>query len=141
MNVRRARGVVFAALLSMLVAACAAPPKVRLATDGSAAVVQRQLEAYNRQDVDAFVACYAEDVRIEREGPGEVAVGRAAMRERYAALFARNPQNRCAVLQRIVVGASVVDEEWIEGRGGEPFRVIVVYTVRDGVIVRVRFLE
>jgi hypothetical protein len=107
----------------------------------SLAPVERQLEAYNRQDVDAFVACFAPNVRIHREEDGSVSEGREAMRERYAAMFAKYPRNRCTILNRIVCGEHVVDEELIEGRDDQPFRTVAVYRVKDGMITEVRFLS
>jgi hypothetical protein len=105
------------------------------------AVVARQLDAYNRQDIEAFVACFAPDVRIERDGSAEVQVGRDGMRQRYGDMFKRFPHNRATVLKRIVVGQHAVDEELVEGRDGRPFRTIAVYTVKDALITHVRFLS
>lgn len=104
-------------------------------------IVARQLEAYNRQDLEPFVTCFAEDVTIVRDGSDDIQRGRATMRKNYAAMFARFPQNHCTLLQRMVVGNHAVDEELIEGRQGKPFRTIAVYTIRDGLISGVRFLS
>lgn len=122
--------------LPMLNASPAAQPQ----PSPVAAVVQRQLDAYNAQDIDAFVACYAADVIIVREEDGSTQVGREGMRERYAAMFKRYPANRATSLQRIIVGDFAVDEERIDGRDGGPFRTIAVYKVKDGLITHVRFM-
>ena len=106
-----------------------------------AAIVARQLEAYNRQDVDAFVACFSADVEIVREGSTAVQRGRETMRQNYAAMFAKFPQNRATVTQRMVVGQHAVDEELVEGRDDPPFRTIAIYTITDGLISHVRFLS
>ena len=105
-----------------------------------AAVVARQLDAYNRQAVDEFVACFSEDVEIVREGSPDVQRGRETMRKGYAAMFAKFPENKATVTQR-VVGQHAVDEELVEGRDGPPFRTIAVYTITDGLISHVRFLS
>jgi hypothetical protein len=64
------------------------------------------------------------------------------MRENYAAMFAKFPQNRATILQRMVVGNHAVDEELVEGRDGQPFRTVAVYTIGDhGLISHVRFLS
>ncbi len=106
-----------------------------------AAIVARQLDAYNRQAIDEFVACFAEDVQIVREGSPAIMKGREAMRESYATMFAKFPHNRATVTQRMVVGQHAVDEELVEGRDGPPFRTIAVYTITDGLISHVRFLS
>tara|TARA_R110002167_G_scaffold240948_1_gene446113 strand:+ start:55 stop:411 length:357 start_codon:yes stop_codon:yes gene_type:complete len=105
------------------------------------AIVARQLEAYNRQDVDAFVACFSTDVEIVREGSNDVQRGRETMRQNYAAMFAKFPQNKATVTQRMVVGQHAVDEELVEGRDNPPFRTIAVYTITAGLISHVRFLS
>ncbi len=104
-------------------------------------IVSRQLDAYNRQDVDTFVACFSEDVEIVRDGSSDVSHGRETMRTNYAAMFAKFPNNRATVTQRMVVGQHAVDEELVEGRDGPPFRTIAVYTITNGLISHVRFLS
>lgn len=129
-------------LLALLVALSAsATASAQKAANPVEAVVQRQLDAYNRQDVEAFVLCFTEDVVIVREGSEVVTNGREMMRTNYAALFQRFPKNHCTLLKRMVVGHHAVDEELIEGRDGEPFRTIAIYTIKDGLISHVRFLS
>jgi len=104
-------------------------------------IVDRQLDAYNRQDLETFISCFSADVTIIRDGSEDIQRGRDTMRKNYAAMFARFPQNHCTLLQRMVVGNHAVDEELIDGREGKPFRTIAVYTIRDGLISEVRFLS
>lgn len=62
--------------------------------------VQLQVEAYNRRDLDAFLACYAEDARI-RDGRGAVLHdGLDAIRQRYGALFERDPELHASITAR-----------------------------------------
>jgi hypothetical protein len=103
--------------------------------------VQAQLDAYNAQDVEAFVACYAADVRIE-DADGKLQLqGHDAMRERYAKLFAEHPANRAELLHRIAIGEHVIDHERITGRGPEPLFAVAIYRVRNGLIEHVRFIR
>ena len=46
----------------------------------------QQLAAYNEANLEAFVACYHEDVRVLNQDE-ETLRGREAMRERYRKLF------------------------------------------------------
>jgi hypothetical protein len=105
------------------------------------APVQAQLDAYNAQDVERFIACYAEDVEaFELPSGTRHFASRAAMRERYAALFAANPALRCRVVTRVVEGAFVVDHEDLTGRAdGGTKRVLAIYHVENGLIRRVWF--
>jgi imidazolonepropionase-like amidohydrolase len=81
-------------------------------------VVQMQLDAYNAQDLEAFLATYADDAIVESAAQGKtLSSGKASLRERYAALFARYPRNRARVAERRTEGEGVVlDHEIITGR-------------------------
>jgi len=105
------------------------------------APVEAQLAAYNAQDVDAFVACFAEDVVIEDGAGKAISTGRATMRENYARMFATYPQNRAEILHRIVQGQYVMDHERITGRTPEPYFAVAIYRIEEGLIRHVRFLR
>lgn len=112
-----------------------------MSTEELLAPVEAQLAAYNAQDVDAFVECFAEDVVIE-DGAGQVlSTGRAVMRENYARMFATYRENRAEILHRIVQGPYVVDHERITGRTPEPYFAVAIYRVEGGLIRHVRFLR
>lgn len=105
-----------------------------------AEIVQAQLEAYNAQDLEAFCALYADDCVIGDLNGAVTQQGIAAVRARYARTFAQYPKNRAWVVQRIAVGDVVIDHEQGErAPGGETFEAAVIYTVRDGRIVRADF--
>ncbi len=105
-------------------------------------VVQRQVEAYNARDIDAFLSFYAEDVKIARLPLGEVSYdGREAMRPRYSRLFDENPELNCTIVNRTVHGNWVVDQEFVSGVKDRPrIRAVAIYEVRDGLIQNVWFL-
>ena len=105
-------------------------------------VVQRQVEAYNAQDIDAFLSFYAEDVKIARLPLGEVSYdGREAMRLRYSRLFEDNPELNCTIVNRTVHGNWVVDQEFVSGvKGRTRIRAVAIYEVHDGLIQNVWFL-
>ena len=102
-------------------------------------VIDRVLVALNAHDVDAFVACYAEDATIEN-GHDEVFVrGNEELRVRYSRMFEQLPDVRVEALSRIDVGEFVVQEEVVTGRG-EPQRHVAIYLVRDDLIQRERLI-
>ena len=107
-------------------------------------VVQKQVHAYNTQDLDAFLATYADDVAITSESTGQVVMnGKEAMRKRYGDMFRKFPENRVQIIERKREGDKVViDHEIITGRGPErpdPWDVgWVRYEVEDGLIRRVQ---
>ncbi|MFE4517020.1 SgcJ/EcaC family oxidoreductase [Kitasatospora sp. NPDC056783] len=101
-------------------------------------VVEDQLAAYNSHDLDAFAATYAPDVLVNRLG-GDRLLGREAVREAYAGMFAKG-RCRAEIVGRLTEGDWVVDHEIAHGIRDEPLRVLVAYRVRDGLIDRVDFL-
>jgi len=102
-------------------------------------VVDRVIEALNVGDVDAFVACYAEDATIE-DGYDRVGVrGRDELRARYAPMFEKYPGLRVEPGWRTEVGAFVVQEETVTGRAGHE-RHVAVYQLEDDLIVRERLV-
>ena len=102
--------------------------------------VDAQVAAYNDRDVEAFAACYAEDVVIEDADRNVLARGRAQVRERYGPFFAASPDLHAEIETRIRIGAHVIDEERVTGAGPEPRHAVAIYHVADGLIDRAQFL-
>ena len=105
----------------------------------AAALVQRQLEAYNARDLDRFAATYSETVRIYRMPAAEPAMsGMAQLRDTYRQRFA-SPSLHAELLNRIVLGNKVVDHERVTGIRSEPVEAVAVYEVQHGLIQTVWF--
>ena len=105
-------------------------------------IVKRQLDAYNRQDLDAFVACYANDVIVSGLNGAITETSREGLRARYAKTFAEFRENKARLVNRIHVGNTVIDHEDVSrGPGKDHFEIIAIYTVRDGLIARVDFAK
>ena len=125
-------------LAALLVQGAATPPAQRSGPEGGTAeqVVQRQLEAYNAHDIEAFVATYSDDVEIVRH-PGKVDIkGKAALRAQYAPLFQRvKPTAR--IPHRTAMGNRIADVEAITIDGTEYCCALAVYEIGDGLIRRV----
>ncbi|WP_139490344.1 nuclear transport factor 2 family protein [Brevibacillus dissolubilis] len=105
-------------------------------------IVQKQLDAYNAQDIDAFMATYTEDVEIYNFKTGELLYsGQEKMRASYAKMFQDNPNNHAEITNRTVQGNYVIDQELVTGRAGrEPYTAVAIYEVQDGLIKRVSFI-
>lgn len=104
------------------------------------AVVQRQVEAYNRCDLEAFAATYRDDVRIFRmPSTAPALTGRAALREFYASQRFNLPALHAEIVQRIVIGNKVIDHERVTGVEAQPIEVVAVYDAVDGAIATVWF--
>lgn len=107
-----------------------------------AELAEAQLQAYNAKDLDAFCACYADDVQVWRMPDLQPRIsGLQAFRKSYAAGSFANPAQRAEVTQRLVMGSKVVDYEWVHGRSPEPQPVMVVYHCAEGLIRAVYFFS
>src|SRR5215472_3874877 len=96
------------------------------------AAVERQHAAYNAHDLEAFLACYTDDVELYEFPEKLIAKGAAAMRERYKARFA-DAILKLEVQGRIVMGERVIDREhivrtWPEGPGA--WEVVAIYELK-----------
>lgn len=103
--------------------------------------VQRQLDAYNARDLDAWLSTYAPDAQQFEVHGGLLAAGHAEMRARMQARFTE-PDLHALLLSRIAMGSLVVDHERItrnfpEGRG--TVEMLCVYEVADGLIRKASF--
>lgn len=103
-------------------------------------LVQRQLDAYNAQDIEAFMAFYTEDAILAGYNGAVNQAGHDAIRARHLDLFAEFPENRADVVNEIDLGPIVMVHERVErAPGGDNFEVAAIYTLRDGKIARVDF--
>jgi hypothetical protein len=99
--------------------------------------VNRQLAAYNAHDLDGFVACFHETCRLMSADGTVRAEGPEQLRAAYTPVFAINGRH-AVILDRIVLGAWVVDHEEISNDAGERFEALVTYRLTDGEIVEMR---
>ena len=110
-----------------------------MSRDDPAAVVQRQLEAYNARDLERFSATYADDVTIYRLPSLEPAItNKAKLCEVYSRRFA-SPNLHAEILSRIVLGNKVIDHERVVGIREQPLEAVAVYEVENGLIKTVWF--
>ncbi|MGE0433201.1 MAG: nuclear transport factor 2 family protein [Planctomycetota bacterium] len=115
------------------------------------AVIQladEQLRAYNRGDLDAFCACFADDVVVLDESGRATMRGMQEFRARYGALFAGGKLKdvRADIRGRVSVANHLVELETarrtdVETGQTSVSELIVRYTERDGRIAIVEFLR
>ncbi len=104
-------------------------------------IVQQQLDAYNRQDIKAFVETYADTVEIYSFANAKPRIlTKKDLENEYGTLFKKFPQNFAALHGRIIQGDYVIDKEYIIGRGQE-FSATAIYLVEKGLIRKVWFLR
>lgn len=105
-------------------------------------IAQAQLDLYNAQDLDEYMACLSEGAQIADYGGPVTQQDLGAIRDRYAALFETHPRNHAALLNRIAVGPIAIDHERVtRAPGGETFEALAIMTTSDGRITRVEFVK
>jgi uncharacterized protein (TIGR02246 family) len=105
-------------------------------------LAQKQLDAYNAQDLETYVSCFAEDCVISGLNGAATETSRDAIKTRYAKAFAAFPRNKAYLKGRVATGNIVVDHELVvRSPSGEQFEIIAIYTFRDGLIARVDFAK
>ena len=118
-------------------AALVAPVAAVAVAETPESVVEAQVAAYNRRDLEGFAAAYAPDA-VVYDPPEQIrAAGMESIRRIYAKAFAEIPSARATISQRLIQGNFVVDQESVSGLpGGRSASVVVIYEVRDGKIRR-----
>ena len=104
-------------------------------------VVQRQLDAYNDKNFNAWLATYAEDAKQFELGGKLLAAGHAEIKARTAPRF-NEPNLHARLLKRVVMGNVVVDHEDVFRTLPEgPARVelVCIYVVEAGKIQTATF--
>src|SRR5688572_21056033 len=105
-------------------------------------LVQRQLDAYNARDLDAILATYGDEAEQFEHPSTLLAKGSAQLRERFAARF-KEPNLHAALLQRSVLGNTVIDHERVtrtfpEGSG--QMELVAIYEIRNNKIAKAWFI-
>lgn len=106
--------------------------------DAPEAVVQRQLDAYNRHDLDAFMATYRDDAKVWRMPSATPAFdGADAIRSFYRDERFNRPTLHAELVARSVVGRKVADHERVTGLRDTASEALAVYEVVNGRIANV----
>ena len=132
----RALPLLFAAVLSApLAAQVPAPAPAAPAPDGIQAIVQRQTDAYNAHDAQAYAACFTPDIQFIRH-PGIAQLqGREEIYKTFAIFFRDHKNAKMRVLYRAQLGpTTVVEHQEVDGIDKAPVPSMVIYSVRGGLI-------
>ncbi len=104
------------------------------------ALVQRQLNAYNARNIEAFLEPYADDVELYEYPDKLLSKGKDAMRKDYA-FFNVIPDLHCEITQRIIQGNIIIDKESVLGFGTKPVEATAIYHIDGGKIKKVYFIQ
>lgn len=104
-------------------------------------LAQKQLNAYNARNLDAFLEPYADDVELY-EFPNKLLYkGKETMRKQYGEMFAKFPELHCEIKGRIVQGDTVIDRESVSGFGQNKIEATAIYQIKQGKIAEVYFIR
>lgn len=105
------------------------------------ALVQRQLNAYNSRNIEAFMEPYADDVEIYQFPDKLLSKGKEAMRKDYA-FFNDLPDLHCEIKERIIQGNIIIDKESVTGVGStKPVEATAIYHIEGNKIKKVYFIQ
>ncbi len=105
-------------------------------------LVQEQLDAYNKRDIEAFLKPYSDTVKVYYF-PNQFAYqGKEQMRKQYADMFKKAVDLYCTLKSRMVLGNKVIDEESVIFDKNKPAaHAAAIYTIAGDKIVAVHFVS
>ncbi len=106
-------------------------------------LVQGQLDAYNKRDINTFCKYFHPEVEVFKLGQQEpLFIGMEKFKEVYHSRFEQNPDLLCELKSRVVLENSILDEEWVTGdvRQNKPIHVVAIYQFKDNLIFKVSFV-
>lgn len=104
------------------------------------ALVDRQLNAYNARNLDAFLEPYADDIELYDFPDKLLSKGKTEMRKQYL-WFDKVPGLHCEIMSREIHGNIIIDNERVTGVGDKPVEATTIYYIESNKIKKVYFIE
>ena len=103
--------------------------------------IQTQVKGYNTRDIELFASAHADNVELFNFGePEPFCVGNEKLREIYGTIFQESPNLHTEIVNRIIMGNTVMDHEIVTGRNGvEKLELVAIYEVENEKIARAYF--
>lgn len=111
-----------------------------LLKDSPEDLAQRQLNAYNFRNIDAFLEPYADDVEVYNYPDTLLFKGKETMRPGYSQMFDNIPNLHCELVGRISQGNVVMDKERVQ-MGNNIVEAIAIYHIENNKISKVYFVK
>jgi uncharacterized protein (TIGR02246 family) len=104
--------------------------------------IKLSIEAYNSRSAHTLASFFAPDVKIFQHPNTLVQQGREGVLEHYTQVFAQNPQASVDVIYSVVIGDKVIlHEKMRQSPEHDPFEVVAIYELKDGLIQRLDFIR
>jgi hypothetical protein len=108
----------------------------------SSKLAEDQLVAYNNRDIEAFLLPYSDSVKIFRFPNVLQYQGKETMRKQYGKMFEDLPDLHCELVNRMMMGNTVIDQESVVFRKDQPkVHAIAIYKIRNNKIQEVYFIS
>lgn len=105
-------------------------------------VIQAQMEAFNRHDLEGYLSHISEDIILEDERGQLIMIGRHAYAPIVSGMWKEHPNLRSDLLDRMALGQWVIDETMMVGHiDNSSTHLISIYRVIDGEIVEIRTIR
>ena len=105
-------------------------------------LVQQQLDAYNKRDIEAFLEPYSDSVKVYNFPDDFRFQGKETMRKGYSGMFDNMPDLNAQVLKRQALGNVVIDHEKVLFTKDRPeLEVLVLYKIVANKIQEVWFIR
>jgi len=107
-----------------------------------AQLAQHQLDAYNQRDLEEFLEPFADSVKLYDFPNILIYKGKEKMRKDFRRLFNETPNLHCTLMNRVVFGQTVIDQEYVSlGKEIPPIEVMAIYRIAGNKIIEVYFIK
>jgi imidazolonepropionase-like amidohydrolase len=103
-------------------------------------LIQRQLNAYNARNLEAFLDTYADDVKLYDFPDSLIGSGKEKMKAMYGDFFKTAANLHCEIVDRIKLGNTIIDHERVRFND-KVINAVAIYEVSGGKIVSVTSKE
>lgn len=103
-------------------------------------IVNKQLEAYNNRDIDAFTYTYSDNIKLYSFPDTLDSEGQEAIKKGYTSFFNSVPDLNAEIVNRIVIGNMVIDKEKVL-INSKIYYAIAIYEVENELITKVTFIQ
>ena len=100
-----------------------------------------QLKGYNERNIELFLQAYSDSVKVYNFPNKFLYKGKETMRQNYAGMFTNLTDLHCTIKSRVVIGNTVLYEEQVVIRKGQPeLHAVAIYKVAHNKIQEVYFI-
>ena len=104
-------------------------------------IVQKQVEFYNKHDLEGFISTYHEDIELFNFNDSSLIIkGKSNLPNRYKERF-EVQKAHAVIVNRMIVGNKVIDNEHVKFVNSDDIlKVVAIYQIEDGLIRKVWFV-